>query len=245
LTKMNIFIKIQEMSIDTKYRGKKDRIMAYLKSDFRYSPAIPRPFIFELNGPPHSGKTTAIVELDKFLRRHGFRVLRPQESGEAIRHINRSAPVYNIRTGLYTLAHLLDHIHNHNYDIVIYDRGIFDSYCWMLYWAEKNKINQKQLDTIRDFFLMNFWSNEIDRAYFLVCDPQKSRKRESNTSISEKLDTTNVETVKLYRKAYKKLSRKFPQLKLIDTGNLNKKEVAETVALDILNVMEKRAKKKH
>ncbi|OGN10610.1 MAG: hypothetical protein A3J46_05375 [Candidatus Yanofskybacteria bacterium RIFCSPHIGHO2_02_FULL_41_11] len=231
------------MSVDTKFKEKRGRIMAYLRSDFRHDSTIPRPFVFEFNGPPHSGKTTTIIELDKFLRRQGFRVLRPQESGEAIRHIDRSVPVYNIRTGLYTLTHLLDHVHDHSYDVIIYDRGIFDAYCWMSYWEEKGKITKKQMDIVQNFFFLDLWLKEIDRAYFMVCDSQKARKRELDTSLSKKLDTKNIETVKLYRKTYDNLSKTFPQLKLIDTSNLNKKEVAEKIALDLLGVMEHKSEK--
>lgn len=217
--------------------------MAYLRPEFRYNSAIPRPFIFEFNGSPHSGKTTTIAELDKFLRRHGFKVLRPQESGEAIRHIDRTTPVYNIRTGLYTLTNLIDNIHNHNYDVIIYDRGIFDAYCWMSYWAEKGKIAKNQLDTIQNFLISNLWTNEIDRVYFMICNPQKAQKREFNTSLSkkERLDTKNTKVVKLYQNTYNRLSKKFPQVKLIDTTKISKKKVAETIALDILNLMERKA----
>lgn len=229
------------MSVDAKYTKKKGRIMAYLRRpEFRHNTAVPHPFIFEFNGSPHSGKTTTIIEIDKFLRRHGFRVLRLQESGEAIRHIDRTAPVYNIRTGLYTLTHLLDHIHAHNYDVIIYERGIFDAYCWMQYRAKMGQITKKQLGVIQNFLLMDFWANEIDLAYFMICAPEQARKREFGASISKRLNTKNVEIVKLYRNAYRRLSKKFPQLKIVDTTNLGKKEVAEIIALDILDTMERK-----
>ena len=49
--------------------------------------------------------------------------------------------------------------------------------------------------------------------------------------------------VKFYRQSFKKLSQKFLQIKLIDTTNLNRKEVAGKIALDVLKMMEEKAKK--
>lgn len=234
---------MDKTNIEKMFDEKMDLIMSYLKSDIRHSlSAIPRPFIIEITGSPHSGKTSTIIELDKFLRRHGFRVFHLQESGEAIRNIDRSAPVYNIRTGLYTLTNLLDHAHTHSYDVIIYDRGIFDAYCWMTHWAEKNKKQKNELEIAKKFFLMNLWANMIDRVYFMICSPEQAKKREFNMSISksEKLDTKNVEMVKLYRNAYDQLSKKFSQIKLIDTTNRKSKEVTEKIALDILDLMSRK-----
>jgi len=232
------------MDIEKKTKEKKRSIFAYLKSKVRYDlSAIPRPFIIEITGSPHAGKTTAINEIDKFLRRQGFRVLRPQEGGEAIRHIERKTPIYNIRTGLYALTQILDHGHGHNYDVVIFERGIFDAYCWMMYWAEKEKSNRHKLEVAKKFFLLNFWSNTIDRAYFMVCDPDKAMERELHTSLSQKLERDNLKMVKLYHKAYDRLSVNFPQIKLIDTTNLKEKEVIESITLDILDIMSSKTKK--
>ena len=231
------------MSIDKKYKEKRDQIMAYLGSDFRHNPTIPHPFIIEFNGSPHSGKTSTITEIDKLLRRHGFRVLRLQESGEAIRHIERKTPIYNIRTGLHSLINILDHGHGYNYDVIIFERGIFDAYNWMTYWAEKNKKHRQELETAKKFFLTSFWSNMVDRIYFMVCSPTKARKREFEVSLSDNINTSNVDMVKFYRQSFKKLSQKFLQIKLIDTTNLNRKEVAEKIALDVLKMMEEKAKK--
>lgn len=234
------------MSVDKKYQNKIRQIMAYLKSEVRYGTSIvPRPFIIEFNGSPHSGKTSAITEIDKLLRRHGFRVLRLQESGEAIRHIERKTPIYNIRTGLYSLINIIDHSHSHNYDIVILERGIFDAYSWMTYWGEKDKKYRLEIETVKKFLLSDFWLNTVDRAYFLVCRPAKARERERDMSLSKNLNTSNVDMVKFYQKSFKKLWRKFSQLKLIDTSDLTKKEVAEKIALDILKVMERKTAEKN
>ena len=223
-------------------------ILDYLRSDLRYNrELIPRPFMIEFTGSPSSGKTTTITELDKFLRRQGFRVLRPQEGAEVIRHIERNTPVYNIRTGLYALTMLIDQSYGNNYDVMIFDRCIFDAYCWMMYWSEKNKLNPQEKWIVQSFFTSRFWSENIDAAYFMVCDPKMAMDRELKIALSSKLgETTNpttIETlVKRYREAHKTLSLSHNQIRLIDTTNMDEQEMVENIATDVLNTLEAKSK---
>lgn len=229
------------------FEKKAQSIHKYLKSDIRYGDHIPPSFCLEFTGSPSAGKTTVITELDKFLRREGFRVLRPQEGAEVIRHIERTTPLYNIRTGLYALSMLLDIASGHTYDIVIFDRCIFDVYCWMTYWREKAKLSEEEKNTIQSFFLSRFWTNKIDIAYFMVCDSDVAMKRELRISLSKKLgETTNPKTVETlvnrYRNAYKILSPDYKQLHLVDTTKMNENNMVETIADQILDILEDKAK---
>ncbi|MDO8516024.1 MAG: AAA family ATPase [bacterium] len=230
------------------FEEKARAILAYLKSDLRYGEQfLPRPFFLELTGSPSSGKTTTITELDKFFRRQGFRVLRPQEGAEVIRHIGRDTPLYNIRTGLYALQLLIDLSAGHLYDLVIFDRCIFDAYTWMMYWEEKSKLSTQEKSLIQSFFVSRFWTNKIDAAYFMVCDPEVAMKRELRIALSQKLgETTNPATVKTlaerYRRAYDLLSPAYPQIELIDTTHLGEQEMVEYVARRTLDIFETKAK---
>ena len=231
------------------FEQKAKTILHYLKSNLRYDRGVlPRPFMVEFTGSPSAGKTTTITELDKFLRRQGFRVLRPQEGAEVIRHIDRTTPVYNIRTGLYALTMLIDESWGNNYDVMIFDRCIFDAYCWMMYWTEKSKLTSEERMIIQSFFTSRFWSSNIDAAYFMVCDPTKAMEREQRIALSSKLgETTNpatIETlVKRYREAHQTLSLFHRQIKLIDTTNLEEQEMVENIAMDVLNILEAKSKK--
>lgn len=177
---------------------KSKTILKYLKSDIRYDENfLPRPFFIEMTGSPCSGKTTAISELDTYFRRLGFRVFTPQEGAEAIRHIPRM-PLYNIRTGLYALNILIDESFGHKYDIVIFDRCIFDAYCWMMYWKEKKLLNEDEKNLIQSFFLSRFWADKIDLAYFIVCDPQAAVQRKLKNSPNQQLgETANPKNIKI------------------------------------------------
>jgi thymidylate kinase len=224
---------------------------AYLKTDLRYSAKfLPRPFFLEFTGSPSAGKTTTITELDKFFRRMGFRVLRPQEGAEVIRHIDRTTPLYNIRTGLHALQQLIDLSHGHAYDIVIFDRCAFDVHCWMMYWEEKNKLTAEEKRLIQKFFQLKFWINSIDVAYFMVAESKSAMRRELKIALSSKLgETTNPKTIRTlvrrYRNAYKELSPDYPQLRLLDTTRLNEKTMVERIAMDILKTLEQKSKNGH
>ncbi|MDO8504580.1 MAG: hypothetical protein Q7S36_01880 [Candidatus Liptonbacteria bacterium] len=223
-------------------------ILNYLKRDLRYGTEIPRPFFVEFTGSPSAGKTTTIIELDKFLRRCGFRVYKPLEGAEQIRHIERTTPLYNLRTGLYALELLIDLSHGHMYDVVIFDRCIFDAYVWMMYWQDKGLLEDKEKTGIQKFFLSRFWADSIDAAYFMVCDPEEAIRREQRIALTSKLgETTNPASVrtlvKRYRNAFDRLVQNFPQLTLIDTSSSDEQGMVDKIALDLLNRFELKAQK--
>lgn len=217
-------------------------LLDYLKKELRHGNAIPRPFFIEITGPPSSGKTTIITELDKFFRKEKFRVLRPQEGAEVIRHVERDTPLYNVRTGIYALTLLIDFMQGHTYDLVIFDRCIFDSYVWMEYWMEKQKLSDEEKYLIQSFFLSRFWVSNIDIAYFVICDPDIAMKRELRIAVSEKMgETSNPATIRTLRDryvaAYQKLSPYFSQLELIDTTHFTEKEMIDFFVHSTMNAL--------
>lgn len=220
----------------------------YLKTEIRYDMKfLPRPFFLEFTGSPSAGKTTTIKELDKLLRRLGFRVRCPQEGAEVIRHIERTSPLYNLCTAGHTLEMLNDLASGHKYDIVIFDRSIFDPYCWMMYWEGKQMLTEEEKVLYQSYFLSRFWCENIDIAYFMVSDPVQAMKREQRIALSSKLgETTNPKTIETlanrYREAYEQLSPKFPQLKLLDTSDMDEKTMVKLIADQVLNTLVEKTK---
>ncbi|MFA6407356.1 MAG: hypothetical protein WCV80_01465 [Candidatus Paceibacterota bacterium] len=229
---------------ETNFEIRANRLLKYLKKDIRHNrDYIPRPFIVEVTGSPSAGKTTTIVEIDKFFRRMDFSVWKPQEGAEVIRYITRDTPVYNARTGLYALTNVIDQAWGHQHDLVIFDRALFDAHVWMMYWEEKGKLSKERKQLFQQFFLDPFWANYIDAAFFMICDPELAIIRERENALTQKLgETTNLKTVtslvNRYKEAYEVLSPSYPNLHLFDTTNVNKQEMSGHIAEYILSALE-------
>jgi len=203
-----------------------------------------RPYLIEITGPPSSGKTTIIGILDSFFRRQDFRVYRPQEGAEVVRHIPRDTHLYNVRTGLYGLTLLIDASMNQNYDLVIFDRCIFDAYCWMDYWEDKKNITPEQKDILQSFFLFPTWTDLLDAIFFVMVSSKEAVRRNEIVSLTEKQGgTTNRENVeklnRIFNNAYALTDRKENKF-FVDTTKLKIKEMALSVLSLALEAMAKR-----
>ncbi len=221
-------------------------IRAHLKPDLRYDLSlIPDPFIIEFAGPASSGKSTVIREVYKLFKRQGYRVRKPEEGPEVVNYIPRTTPEYNIRTGHYSVALLMDFSWGHQNDLVLLERGAFDPYCWMEYWFRKGKLTEGQMRELQNHFLMDFFTKKIDVAFFFVCESSVAIARETRFEIVKTLgQTTNPETIDLlneiYKDAYQRLVPKYPQLSLVDTTRLSEVEMVKLVADAILDTLEKK-----
>lgn len=203
---------------------------------------LPRPFFIEVLGTPSSGKTSAIKQLDTFFRRQEFRVLCPQEGAEVVRHISRREPIYNAQTGIYALELLIDLMHSSVYDIVIFDRCIFDAYVWAEFHKKKERLTKTEKKTLQDFFLSRLWSDTIDAAIIMICDPDTAVRREHTTAlVAEKGHTTNEDTIRdlvsIHRAAYDTLSPRYSQLHLVDTTLLNEQKTISHVCSLVLDAL--------
>jgi len=225
-----------------------ETIRRYLRShEIRYDTNIlPRPFCVEITGTPCSGKSALIDQLYNELRKLGLRVERPQEGAQVIPHIPRMDPVFNTRAGLYALNLLIDRSFGHSCDVVIFERCIFDAYCWMAFDEEKKGLKKVHKDSAREFFLSGLWSPFITRAYFLVCDPSVAIARDLRDSPSQVAGNSTTEElisamIKMYKNAHAELSPRFPQLKMLDTTYVNQQQMVQAVLSDILEVFCKKA----
>lgn len=223
-----------------------DRIKSYLKVSIRYSrDFLPRPFIVEIAGSPAAGKSRLITELDGFLRREGLRVYCPQEGAQAIRHIERTSPVYNIRTALYALTLLLDLSSGNQFDIVIFDRCIFDGFVWMMYHEKDGKLKPEEAAVLQAFFLSDFWSNFVDVAYFVICETEEAMRRRMRFSLTQKTTSgSNPKAIEalinLYKTAYGILSVKHKQLFLMETTHMSEAGMVTKVTFNILDIFNRK-----
>lgn len=171
---------------------------------FRRSGGISRPFFVEFTGTPDSGKSTIIKELDVFFRQNDFRVWCPQEGAEAIRHVSRTTPLYNIRTGIYALSVLIDKAETGEFDLVLFDRCIFDAYCWMHYWHRKGLLSDGEKEYVGDFFISSRFVRLLDAACIIVCDVDTAILRSQRLSLEQdERKTTNSKTIHLLREVFR------------------------------------------
>ncbi|KKW47754.1 MAG: hypothetical protein UZ00_C0001G0010 [Parcubacteria group bacterium GW2011_GWA1_60_11] len=223
------------MSMENRFEQQARRILRFLKSDKRYDLSyMPRPFMVELTGSPSAGKTTTVIELDKFF----LGVL-----------LNCFCLRSVICHGFCCLNQVfLFRAHVHIIDVMVFDRCIFDAYSWMMYWAEKGKLSPEERAMIQAFFVSPFWTSMIDIAYFFVCDPEVAMERELRIALSQKTgETSNPKTiatlVERYKEAYRQLSPANPHIFLVDTTHLDEKTMVERIASQTLDVFEERARK--
>src|SRR5712692_5275098 len=90
----------------------------------------PRPLFIEFCGTPKSGKTTCATRLTHFLSRNGFSVMTVAERAGVCPLRNKSHMTFNVWTACASLNEMLEAVER-DYQIVIFDRGIFDALCWM------------------------------------------------------------------------------------------------------------------
>jgi thymidylate kinase len=203
-----------------------------------------RPFFIELTGSPSAGKTTIIQILDPFFRRMGYNVYIPQEGAEVVREIKRNTHLYNVATGIYALNKLIHASVNPNYDLVIFDRCIYDAWTWMNYWHQKNEFPAYKRDDLQNFFLFETWQKMIDAVFFVVTTPEEAVKRDLEVSLTEKFgETTNPESIKKLVNLFHETYLAFKNRKgvyLLDTTDMDRKKMSEFILKKALNAMEKR-----
>lgn len=207
-----------------------------------------RPYFIEITGSPTSGKTTTIEILDPFFRRQRFRVFIPQEGAEVIRHIPRTGHLYNASTGNYAWRTLVDASVSANYDLVIFDRCLYDACAWIDYWKNEGDLTPEEANGLKYFFRFPTWFNLIDAVFFVVTSAEEAIKRDMSVSLTQKFgNTTNPATIQKLidvfttRHALEMLEpEKNDRVFLIDTSKMTRREMAEFILIKTLDALEKR-----
>lgn len=215
----------------------------------RATNVLPRPQIVEFTGTPVSGKTTCINSVDDFLRRSGFRVMRPQEGAEVFRGIPRDSPRYNIATGIYALQVVLNAMYDRNHDIVLLDRGLHDAHAWMLYWQYKGQLTESDRQMFQQFFSHPLYLTAIDTCFYFFCgtDEVNRRKKEGIATDYQPVEQgsfTTPNAIELLHTVFKASYQNFALAERstvsIDTTKLSKAQMFNFVYAVILGHMDRR-----
>ncbi|MEO0084942.1 MAG: hypothetical protein ABIJ94_04395 [candidate division WOR-3 bacterium] len=230
------------LKIFTKLKsGLSSEIFARTKQKFH------RPFVIEITGTPDSGKTSVINTLTRFFKRAGWRVLNPAEGAEIIKKVPRTTYLYNIRTGIYALAELLDNTYSLDFDLIIFDRAVYDAYCWQEYWLRKKIISPEVAEFNQKFFVQSEIANKVDICFFVICQAEEAMRREAKWALTEKHgETTNPETiqnlVEIWQDCFKKLQENKAPIILMDTTKMSPKQMGRFILYHTLKVILKRLK---
>lgn len=241
------------MSLDKKETIKELEKLASEVLSFKQERDLRRPILIEFCGSPKSGKSTTITSLNIFLKRNGFKTNVLSERASVCPVRNKRHPFFNIWTLTSAVAEIIQHLveGKDKVDIIIADRGIFDSLCWFEWLNTNPTTNAPYLDDIsyknlRHFALMDFWHGYIDLIYVLQVKPVTSIKREYANLLTEKRGSIMTEPVlegfnKSIQSVIEKHGNKFRRITKIDTDTDEMDDepnrVSYEVTSNVLNIL--------
>ena len=213
--------------------------------------AARRPIVIEFAGVPKAGKTSTIGAIQSFLKRCGFRVEVVVERASVCPIRDKKHFNFNVWTACTTLAQILEKTQNpprpDDPHILILDRGLFDSVCWLVLMERLERVRKEDRLVIEKLLKIDDWRKRISAVILMTVTPIEAMKRERGLLpvedgkgsimnadvLQQMLDTT--------RGAAERLKKDFRIIQ-VDTSSGSIKDTsvktAEHVADMILNVIE-------
>jgi len=187
-----------------------------------------RAFVVEFAGSPKSGKSTSVEAIRHFLTRSGFRVHVLTERAALCPIPMKGHLFFNTWCAMSMLAELLANVDTPT-DVIIVDRGLFDSLVWMRQQWRRGELTDDEARAFEDFVLMDRWRALIDLNIVMKVDGVEAIARENTAHIIEKpgsvMNQTSLSALSdAVDDAADKYSQFFPDLVKVDsTGQKIKK----------------------
>jgi len=138
--------------------------------------------VIEFSGTPKAGKTTTLSQLQAFLKRCGFRVEVVVERASVCPIRDKKHANFNVWTACTTLAQILEKTQNpprqDDPNILILDRGLFDSICWLRTMEHLTRIRKSDREIVERFLLADDWRKRIAAVIVMTSSPTDAMKRE-------------------------------------------------------------------
>lgn len=213
-----------------------------------------RPVLIEFAGSPKSGKSSSCNALDLFLRRNGFKTRVVTERSHFARIKNKRDPMFNLWTMSSTIAEIADIFGStcscDEPDVILVDRGIFDSLCWFNWLKSEKKLDSTNFDCIEKYLLMPKWKNLVDMVFVFKSEPGDSIRREFAQMLTDERGSIMHEKVltafnRSIDECFKKYKPEFGVVSLINTSNskdlrpLNYKVTSRVLKILALGIEEK------
>jgi len=207
-----------------------------------------RPLVFEFAGVPRAGKTSTIQSLQKFLKQCGFGVEVVKEKASECPIRDKQHSNFNVWTACATLNDLLEKTQNPpkqgDPDILLLDRGLFDSVCWFSFMAAIKKVSSKEHQTIENFLLLPEWRKRIAGVFVMLVDPEDALARE-RTSAGQQKNKKAIMTEAVLGKmlertkdASARFGTEFPIFQIDTSVQRDPQEVVETIANQTVAIIE-------
>lgn len=148
-----------------------------------------RPYVVEFSGLPKSGKSTCIEAVKKILSAYGFKVRVIVEKASLC-----SLDKFDVMFNFWTLSSFVNELNevlqlnertrnNDKCDIILCDRGLFDSYVWFTWHYKKKSLLDKDYDLLKNLALWDKFLNKIHSVIILKSKPDDAMKREPAKSL--------------------------------------------------------------
>ena len=147
-----------------------------------FSVGARKPIVIEFAGVPKAGKTTTLTGLQAFLRRCGFRVEVVVERASVCPIRDKKHANFNVWTACTTLAQILDKTQDpprvDDPHVLILDRGLFDSICWLEMMEKLSRLRRDDRERIESFLRMGDWRTRLTAVVLMLASPEDSMERE-------------------------------------------------------------------
>lgn len=186
----------------------------------RFDNQARQPIVVEFAGCPKAGKTSTISQVAAFFKRSGLRVEVVIERASVCPIRDKKHSNFNVWTGCTTLAQLLEKTQDpprvDDPQLLILDRGLFDSVCWLRMMERLARIRAADRERIESFLLIDDWRKRLSGVVLMLASPADSMDREKgllpvpnsrgsimNPDVLEQMRTTNQETADSFRELFR------------------------------------------
>lgn len=192
-------------------RLKEDLIFLHNNSVLR------KPIVMEFCGSPKSGKSTCIEAVKNVLRECNFNVYVIHEKAKTCPLSNKIDPMFNFWTVTNSINELAE-VYDRNYlydlkekiDIILIDRGIFDSLIWFEWLNTNSAILDNDLTNIVNLLTWREIRKKLDKVFIFESDKECSLEREPGSSLIEhKSIIMNTDVLIGFNNSMKKVVKKY------------------------------------
>lgn len=217
----------------------------------RFDQLARKAIVVEFAGVPKAGKTSTIGQMVAFFKRCGFRVEVVVERASVCPIRDKKHSNFNVWTACTTLAQLLEKTQDppraDDPQILILDRGLFDSLVWFRMMERLSRIRPADRERIESFLLIDDWRKKMSGVIVMSASPRDSMERERgqlpvpgatgsimNPAVLEQVRKTTEDVTKQYKDKFRTF--------VVDTSapqfRNNPKKTCEVIADTMLNWIE-------